>query len=87
MCMPSILEEGEEGQVEKGCCPPGMMNGGGGGYFGIQKSPEFSQSLNGRGEETVGMSADEEVDEVKELLKDLKVSCSSLLYTFSQARS
>jgi len=29
--MPSILEEGEEGEVEKGCCPPAMMNGGGGG--------------------------------------------------------
>jgi len=50
--MPSILEEGEEGQVEKGCCPPRTMNGGGGGKEG--KREEMREKVEGeKGKEKV----------------------------------
>ena len=71
---------GKKAKVEEVWKTPMREHKDSGGYFSIQ-SPE----RGGKGDETVGlgmggMSADEEVDEVKELLKDLKVSsrCTQL---------
>lgn len=80
------LGVGKKAKVEEVWKTPMREHKDSGGYFSIQ-SPE----RGGKGGDTVGlgmggMSADEEVDEVKELLKDLKVSSSNDSVSFARQK-